>query len=130
MRTVGACARDQYGNLASATSTGGRGFERPGRVSDSCTPAGNYANNLCAVSATGTGEEIMDEALAVRIVTRVIDGMTLEKAFEKTFAEVRSRNHQMGAIGVDHKGNLSHATTTELLIYGWRDGKRVQIFEK
>ena len=39
--TVGCVALDANGNLAAATSTGGKGFEIPGRVSDSATVAGN-----------------------------------------------------------------------------------------
>jgi L-asparaginase len=37
--TVG-CAFDQNGKIAAATSTGGKGFEVPGRISDSATVAG------------------------------------------------------------------------------------------
>ena len=40
--TIGAVALDNQGRIAAGTSTGGRGFERIGRVSDSATPAGNY----------------------------------------------------------------------------------------
>lgn len=115
--TVGACALDRFGNLASATSTGGRGFEWPGRVSDSGMPVANYADERCAISATGIGEEIIDEGLAIKIATRVQDGMDLEKAFKKTFDEIRSRGHRIGATGLDSKGNIAHATTTEVLIW-------------
>src|SRR5438128_7624536 len=56
--TVGAVALDRDGNLAAATSTGGKTNKLPGRVGD--TPiigGGTYANNAtCAVSATGDGE--------------------------------------------------------------------------
>jgi beta-aspartyl-peptidase (threonine type) len=56
--TVGAVALDLAGNLAAATSTGGRTNKMAGRVGD--TPligAGTYAaNDTCAVSATGHGE--------------------------------------------------------------------------
>ena len=51
--------------LAAGTSTGGRGFEYPG-VTDSATVAGNYASRFAAISATGIGEEIVDDALAAR----------------------------------------------------------------
>jgi L-asparaginase len=44
--------------IAAATSTGGKGFEVPGRISDSATVAGNYANPFCGVSLTGVGERI------------------------------------------------------------------------
>ena len=87
--TVGCVAIDQEGKLAVATSTGGKGFEIPGRISDSATVAGNYANEFCGVSMTGVGEDIVSNATAVKIVTRVTDGMSLEKAFDKTFKEMK-----------------------------------------
>lgn len=122
--TVGALALDHYGNLASATSTGGRGFERPGRVSDSALPVANYADRECAVSATGIGEEIMEEGLAIKIVTRVRDGLRLQQAFRRTFKEVREAAKKMGAVGLDRKGNVFWAKTTETLIFAWRRGRR------
>lgn len=125
--TVGACALDRFGNLASATSTGGRGFEFPGRVSDSSMPVANYADDRCAISATGIGEEIIDEGLAIKLATRVQDGMNLAQAFKKTFAETRSRGQQMGAVGLNSKGNVVIAATTEVLIYGWKKGKKGRI---
>lgn len=120
--TVGACALDRRGNLASATSTGGRGFETPGRVSDSGMPVANYADSNCAISATGIGEDIIDEGLAIKIATRIRDGLSLEDAFQRSFREVRARKRKMGAIGLDRKGNVAWKTTTEVLLYGWRKG--------
>ena len=125
--TVGACALDRQGNLASATSTGGRGFEWPGRVSDSAMPIANYASEHCAVSATGIGEEIVDEGLTVKIATRVQDGLGLAKAFKKTFAELRLRGRRMGAVGLDEKGNVAYDTTTEVLIFGWKRGRKERV---
>jgi L-asparaginase len=75
--------------IAAATSTGGKGFEVPGRISDSATVAGNYANPFCGVSLTGVGEDIMSNATAAKIA-RVTDGFTLEEAFAKTFEELKS----------------------------------------
>lgn len=72
--TVGCVALDNDGKLAAATSTGGKGFEIPGRISDSATVAGNYANQHCGVSLTGVGEDIMSNATAAKIVTRDTDG--------------------------------------------------------
>ena len=126
--TVGACALDRFGNLASATSTGGRGLERPGRVSDSAMPVANYADSRSAISATGIGEEIIEEGLAIKIATRVQDGLKLTQAFEKTFKEIRARGRRMGAIGIDVHGNLVHLTTTEVLLWAWRKGRKVEIF--
>ena len=56
--TVGAVALDVEGNLAAATSTGGRTNKLPGRIGDSpLIGAGTYANNAtAAVSCTGEGE--------------------------------------------------------------------------
>ena len=126
--TVGACALDGDGNLASATSTGGRGFETPGRVSDSGMPVANFSDAHCAISATGIGEDIIDEGLAIKIATRVRDGLGLEKAFQRTFREVRSRGRRMGAIGLDRKGNVVWETTTETLLYAWRRDKVITFY--
>lgn len=121
--TVGACALDAHGFLAAATSTGGMGGETPGRVSDSCTPAGNFANSVCAVSATGIGEEIIDECLAAKIAFYVADGKSLKDSFEKVFSEIRSRKRAMGAIGLDRAGNIAWDTTSPVLTFAWKKGK-------
>jgi L-asparaginase len=126
--TVGACALDLKGILASATSTGGRGLEYPGRVSDSGMPVANYADARAAISATGIGEEIIDEGLAIKIATRVRDGLSLRQAFRKTFQEVRLNKRSIGAIGLDSKGHAAWTTTTEILIYGWKKGRRIELF--
>ncbi|MGL6039271.1 MAG: isoaspartyl peptidase/L-asparaginase, partial [Soonwooa sp.] len=106
--TVGAVAIDKDGKLAVATSTGGKGFEIPGRISDSATVAGNYTNNYCAVSCTGVGEDIVSNATAAKIVTRVTDGMSIKAAFEKTFDELKQIDGFAGAIGIDSDGNIFH----------------------
>ncbi|MCS6960548.1 MAG: isoaspartyl peptidase/L-asparaginase [Pseudanabaenaceae cyanobacterium SKYGB_i_bin29] len=123
--TIGAVALDQEGRLCAGTSTGGRGFERIGRVSDSATPAGNYANSFAAVSCTGVGEDILDEGLAVKIVTRVTDGMTLQAALEKSFAEARSRHRDFGAIAIDHTGAIGWDKTCPVLFAAYHDGEQV-----
>ena len=64
--TIGVVALDRLGHLAAGTSTGGKGLERIGRVSDSAMPAGNYATSKAAVSCTGIGEDIIDECLAAK----------------------------------------------------------------
>ncbi|HRJ36011.1 MAG TPA: isoaspartyl peptidase/L-asparaginase, partial [Flavobacteriales bacterium] len=104
--TVGCVALDAEGRLSAATSTGGKGFEIPGRISDSATTAGNFCNADCGVSCTGVGEDIVSVALATKIVTRVSDGLTLEKAFEKSFAELKQIDGFAGAIAIDKNGNF------------------------
>ena len=122
--TVGACALDRFGGLASATSTGGMGMEHPGRVSDSGMSVANFAGRLLAVSATGVGEEIIEAGLALRIATRYEDGGTLSRAFYQTFTALSHSRRRMGAIGVDRNGLIEAATTTETLLFSARKGNR------
>ncbi len=126
--TVGACALDACGRLACATSTGGRGMEFPGRVSDSGMPVANFADGFSAVCASGIGEEIIEEGLCIRIAQRVRDGMDLAEAFRRTFREVRSNDRRMGAVGLDRRGRAAYAHTTESLLYAWRKGAKISIF--
>src|SRR5580698_6717699 len=98
--TVGCVALDVLGNVAAATSTGGKGFEIPGRVSDSATTAGNYANAFAGISCTGVGEDIVSGALASTIAARVADGMPLALATEKTFNELKPIDGFAGIIGI------------------------------
>lgn len=126
--TVGCVALDADGNLAAATSTGGKGFEIPGRISDSATVAGNYANAVCGVSLTGVGEDIVSGAVAAKIVTRVTDGFTLEKAFEKTFAELKPYDGFAGAIAIDKDGNMFHLDSHPSMVFASFDGINEEVF--
>lgn len=127
--TVGCVAIDKDGNLAAATSTGGKGFEIVGRISDSATVAGNYANTFCAVSCTGVGEDIVSNATAAKIVTRVTDGLSLKKAFDKTFAELKEINGFAGAIAIDRDGNIFHQDSEPTMVFASFDGIELKIFE-
>jgi L-asparaginase len=115
--TVGCVVAFREGKLASGTSTGGVGFEYPGRVSDSCTVAGNYASPFCAISATGIGEEIVNDALAARLETRCRDGLSLEHSSAKCYAEAMSLGRGYGWIAVDASFNWSVAYTTTHMVY-------------
>lgn len=114
--TVGCVAWDGK-HMAAGTSTGGRGFEYPGRVSDSATVAGSYASAFAAISATGVGEEIVDDALAARIETRVRDGMSLVDACKKAYDEAQSLKRQYGWIACDAAGNWVAAFTTKAMTF-------------
>jgi L-asparaginase len=120
--TIGVVALDMEGRLAAATSTGGKGFERIGRVSDSAMPAGNYATGSAAVSCTGIGEDIMDECLAARIVIRVTDGFSMKAAFERSFAEAHEHKRDFGAIGIDANGTIGCGKTSEILLAAFHNG--------
>jgi len=127
--TVGCVALDNNGKIAVATSTGGKGFEIPGRISDSATVAGNYANEFCGVSLTGVGEDIVSNATAAKIVTRVTDGFSIEKAFEKTFAELKPYDGFAGAIGIDKQGNIFHQDSHPSMVFASFDGENEEVFE-
>lgn len=126
--TVGCVVLDKEGKIAVATSTGGKGFEIPGRISDSATVAGNYANAFCGVSLTGVGEDIVSGAVAAKIVTRVTDGFSLEAAFEKTFSELKPFDGFAGAIAIDRNGNIYHRDSHPTMVYASFDGKKEAVF--
>lgn len=126
--TVGCVALDKDGKIAVATSTGGKGFEIPGRISDSATVAGNYANEFCGVSLTGVGEDIVSGAVAAKIVTRVTDGFSLKEAFEKTFNELKAFDGFAGAIAIDKEGNIYHQDSHPSMVYASFDGEKSAVF--
>ena len=127
--TVGCVALDQNGKIAVATSTGGKGFEIPGRISDSATVAGNYANAFCGVSLTGVGEDIVSNATAAKIVTRVTDGFSLEDAFTKTFSELKPYDGFAGAIAIDNQGNVFHQDSHPSMVFDSFDGDDFEVFD-
>ncbi len=115
--TVGVLSWNGVRQLLAGTSTGGRGFEEPGRISDSATVAGTYASPFAAISATGIGEEIVDDALAARIETRVRDGASLVDACRRTYEEAILAKRSYGWIACDAKGNWCIAYTTLAMSY-------------
>ncbi|MGE4131115.1 MAG: isoaspartyl peptidase/L-asparaginase [Bdellovibrionales bacterium] len=121
--TIGAVVLDQKGRLAAATSTGGRGYEFPHRVSDSCTCAGNFANEHAAISLTGTGEEIVEAGAAASICSLVEAKIPLHKAASTllTSAQRRKAGH-FGLIGMDRQGHIVARTNTPLLIWAAING--------
>jgi L-asparaginase len=121
-------ALDNDGNIAVATSTGGKGFELVGRISDSATVAGNYANAFCGVSMTGVGEDIVSNATATKIVTRVTDGFSIATAFAKTFDELLPYDGFAGAIGIDNLGNIFHQDSHPTMVFASYDGEKLEVF--
>jgi L-asparaginase len=125
--TVGCVALDLEGNLAAATSTGGKGFEIPCRVSDSATVAGNFATKIAGISCTGVGEDIVSGALAAKIVTRVTDGFTLRAACDKSFAELKSFDGFAGVVGITADGEIYHCDSHPYMVWASFDGN-IQVF--
>ncbi len=127
--TVGCVALDSKGKIAVATSTGGKGFELVGRISDSATVAGNYANKFCGVSLTGVGEDIVSNATAAKIVTRVTDGFSLKDAFSKTFDELVPFDGFAGAIAIDNLGTIFHQDSHPSMVFASFDGEIFEVFD-
>lgn len=97
--TVGAVAIDKEGNIAVASSTGGKGRELPGRMSDTATTAATYADSTIGISCTGLGEYIHSIGLAQRIAARS-QTMSLEKAIKKSFDDLEKINGLAGVIAI------------------------------
>lgn len=125
--TVGCVALDAEGNIAAATSTGGKGFEIPCRVSDSATVAGNYANQFAGISCTGVGEDIVSGSLASKIVTRVTDGFSLKDACDKSFVELKSFDGFAGVIGISNTGEIYHCDSHPYMVWASFD-VNLQVF--
>jgi beta-aspartyl-peptidase (threonine type) len=109
--TVGAVALDARGNLAAATSTGGRSNKLGGRIGDSpVIGAGTYANNAtAAVSCTGEGEYFM-RSVAAHTVSALMEhkGWSARRAAEHVIHErLAAHGGTGGMIALDAKGNLT-----------------------
>jgi L-asparaginase len=123
--TIGVVALDSQGALAVGTSTGGKGFERIGRVSDSAMPAGNYANRHAAVSCTGIGEDIIEECVAAKVVVRVTDGLSLQEAMERSFIEARRNERDFAAISIDRTGAIAWGKCSQVLLAAYHSGEQM-----
>jgi L-asparaginase/beta-aspartyl-peptidase (threonine type) len=112
--TVGAVVLDMEGHLAAATSTGGIAGKLPGRVGDSPLVGGGlYANDrVCAVSATGTGERIMEAVVAHEVAARMrLAGLPIQRAVEEACAMVQG---DIGLIAVDSRGRVGISCNTPI----------------
>ena len=123
--TIGVVALDSQGKISAGTSTGGKGLERIGRVSDSAMPAGNYANQDAGVSCTGIGEDIIDECLAAKVVIRVTDGLSLAEAMAKSMQEAFDHQRDLGAIAIARDGKIVWGKTSEVLLAAYHDGNQI-----
>lgn len=123
--TVGAVARDQDGNLAAATSTGGMTNKKYGRIGD--TPvmgAGTYANNrTCAVSCTGHGEFFLRAVVAYDISCLMeYKGMSLQEACNKVVLDkLVTIGGEGGLVAVDAAGNFSLTFNSEGMYRGMKN---------
>ncbi|WP_375756654.1 isoaspartyl peptidase/L-asparaginase [Corallococcus exercitus] len=108
--TVGAVALDMDGNLAAGTSTGGMTNKRFGRVGDSpIIGAGTYADERCAVSATGHGEFFIRYTVARDICARVeYQDLPLPEAASYVVNDVLVKaGGEGGVIAMDRQGHVA-----------------------
>ena len=121
--TVGAVALDQSGNLAAATSTGGRTNKMTGRVGDSpILGAGTWAQNgLCAVSGTGHGEYFM-RLLTAADVCKLMEysNLSLEESTQIAVNKLTVKGAEGGIISIDSDGNISAQFNTKGMARGYQ----------
>jgi len=121
--TVGCVVKDIFGNLASATSTGGMTNKKYGRIGD--TPiigAGTFADNeTCAISCTGTGEEFMRTVAGYEIHSLMkYKNMNLEDALQH-FVFNTLKADTGGMIAVDKSGNHTYSYNSKGMYRGAAD---------
>lgn len=120
--TVGAVALDRAGSLAAGTSTGGLTNKMFGRVGDSpIIGAGTYAaNDSCAVSCSGVGEEFIRRSIAFQLSALMRHGgLTLQEAAEKVVGQLDPGDGGLIAVGAG--GELAVAFNTEGMLRGTAD---------
>jgi beta-aspartyl-peptidase (threonine type) len=125
--TVGAVALDQFGNLASATSTGGTEDKHPGRIGDSpLAGSGGYADNRsAAVSATGRGEHLMKLVVSKQVCDFVSAGLPAQEACQATIDLLAQRTGGTGGlIAIDNHGRVGIAYSTAAMPYGYAVGEQ------
>ncbi|HEX6998991.1 MAG TPA: isoaspartyl peptidase/L-asparaginase [Gammaproteobacteria bacterium] len=120
--TVGAVALDRRGDLAAATSTGGRTNKLAGRVGDSSIiGAGTYASNAsCAVSCTGHGEYFI-RATVARDVCALMEyaGEDVRSAAVRVVSRRLARlGGKGGLIAVDRRGEIACVFNTGTMYRG------------
>ena len=128
--TVGAVAFDAQGRLAAATSTGGVTNKKVGRVGD--TPivgAGCFANNVAAVSCTGTGEMFIRAVAAYDVAAQMeYAGKSLADATDDVvMRKLMAINGRGGLIAVDAKGNVALPFNTEGMYRGFARGAQAPV---
>jgi L-asparaginase / beta-aspartyl-peptidase len=128
--TVGAVCLDGDGQLAAATSTGGRRGQAPGRIGD--TPligAGTWADAEVAVSCTGDGEEFIRAGAARQLALLRGSGALLADAAEHTLRDVASLGGRGGLIAIDVDRHVAMPFTSAIMNRGmWRAGEDPQVW--
>ncbi len=129
--TVGCVVLDADGNLAAGTSTGGTSKKLPGRVGDSpIIGAGTYAaNDACAVSGTGIGEEYIRHSVAYDVAAQMrYAGRSMKDAVDEIMTKKLAAGVG-GLIAVSHLGEIVLQHNTPGMSCGAADsGGRFETF--
>lgn len=114
--TVGAVALDKNGDLAAGTSTGGMTNKKYGRVGDApIIGAGTYANEMCAVSATGWGEFFIRLGVARDICTQIeYRASPIQNAADTVIKQkLQKMGGDGGVVAMDRFGNMAISFNSE-----------------
>lgn len=123
--TVGACALDKDGHVASATSTGGTPRKLPGRVGDSpIVGCGAYADDeFGAASATGWGEKIMAVVLTKSAIDLLGQGKEAEEACRISIKRLKTRvDGHGGLIMVSRNGRVGYFHNSPRMAFAFIEG--------
>jgi beta-aspartyl-peptidase (threonine type) len=123
--TVGACAIDGEGRIASATSTGGIPRKPAGRVGDSAlVGCGAYADDrVGGASTTGWGEKIMAVLLAKTAIDALRSGGDPMEACRAAVSAMVDRVEGLGGvIMVDTEGHVGYHHNTPRMAFGFIEG--------
>jgi beta-aspartyl-peptidase (threonine type) len=118
--TVGAVARDKYGNIACATSTGGITHKMPGRVGDSpIIGCGGYCDNsIGGISTTGHGEAITRVTLANRVLNLSLSMPAADAVTEALrYMQTKTNGGKGGLIMITPSGDIVKGFTTERMAW-------------
>jgi beta-aspartyl-peptidase (threonine type) len=131
--TVGAVALDRGGRLAAATSTGGMTNKRWGRIGDApIIGAGTWADDRCAVSATGWGEFYIRTAAAHEICARLryLDEDIAVAAADVVLRQVPALGGDGGVVAIDAAGRVAAPFNTAGMSRGYigPEGRWVRLF--
>ena len=128
--TVGAVALDTFGNVASATSTGGILGKKPGRIGDTPIPgAGTYADKSIAISATGTGEFIIRSMLAMRIANYYKESRNVYNATIQSLNDMfKLVGGKAGVIVLSNTGEFTALHSTQDLCFAYNEDSDIKDF--
>ena len=122
--TVGVVVRDKFGNICCATSTGGLTNKMPGRIGDTpmCGISSIASNQICGISVSGQGEEIIKNNVASKIFYQMkYTNKSLSECIDDTLENMPSGT--CGIISIDSHGNIYFNKNTKRMYIASTDSK-------